>query len=402
MKKTKLLPYLFILSLVACCVEVDISVPGFPEMSEFFAVSDGMIQATIAINFLGFFLASLVYGPLSESYGRRNTMLAGNFILSLGATGCIFAPSIYWLLAARFIQGLGAATSAVVVFAMISDIYSGNKAVRLIALMNSILTTIMAIAPVLGGFINKAIGWRGNYGSVALVCFVSWSLLYLLLPETKKDLEDFDIKRIVKDYGHLLSSLIFVNASCVPSLLYSAYMSFVACAAFLYMETFGMSITVYSLHQASIVASFSLISILSDKIIRLLGERISIIAGMLLCSIGSVALLTLSLFFPYSPYLVTSSMTIFSIGFAICYPIIFLASLEIFPKAKGTASSAIMGMRACLCSGMVGLTGYFYDGQPITIAFAILSVVALVLVFTIYLFYSCLLCKAPHPAKCVK
>src|SRR5690606_12128003 len=151
------------------------------------------------------------------------------FLLSVGALGCVFAPSISWLLGTRFIQGLGAATSAVVVFTMITDVYSGTKAIRLVAWMNSILTTIMAIAPVLGGFINDAIGWRGNYGVVALVCIFSWILLVFLLPETKNDLEDFNIKKIFMAYVSLLSSFKFVSASLVPSLLYSAYMSFVAC-----------------------------------------------------------------------------------------------------------------------------------------------------------------------------
>ena len=248
-----LLP-LLILSIIACCIEVEISVPGFPEMARYFEVSDSLIQLTIAYNFLGFCLAGLFYGPLSESFGRRKIMIIGNAFLLTGAAGCVFAPGFDWLLFSRFIQGIGASTSAVVAFAMIADVYQGEKAAKLIGIMNSILTTLMAVAPVAGGFINKAVGWRGNYGAVAVICLISWILLLLLLPETKKDPQAFDLKKVMKDYRRLLSCGKFITFSVVPSLLYSTYMSFVACGSFLYMETFDLSIMAYTLHLGSIVA----------------------------------------------------------------------------------------------------------------------------------------------------
>ena len=111
-------------------------------------------------------------------------MLMGNGILAIGAIGCVIAPSISFLLFARFIQGLGAATSAVVVSAIIADRYKTKEASKLYGLMNAVFTTLMALAPVMGGFINNAIGWRGNYGVVALICGASWFLLMAFLPET--------------------------------------------------------------------------------------------------------------------------------------------------------------------------------------------------------------------------
>lgn len=154
----KLLFPLLILSLVVCCIETDMSAPSFPDMSKHFNVSKGMIQYTIAINFLGFCVASLFYGALSDSYGRRPIMVMGNAFMMVGALGCVWAPSIEMLLAARFIQGVGASTSAVVVFAMIADCYQGNEALKRIGIMNSALTIFMSVAPIAGSFLNQAIG----------------------------------------------------------------------------------------------------------------------------------------------------------------------------------------------------------------------------------------------------
>jgi MFS transporter, DHA1 family, multidrug resistance protein len=230
---------LLILSLITCCIEIDISVPGFPDMAKFFNVSEGAIQLTIAYNFLGFCLAGLFYGPLSDCYGRRKMMILGNGLLLIGAVGCAFAPSLFILFVSRFIQGLGASASAVVVFAMIADAYTGEKAIKLIGIMNSALTVLMAIAPIIGSFINQAVGWRGNYAIVATMSLISWLLLVFLLPETKKEFEPFHVNKVLNNYKTLFCNAKFLKSSLIPSLQCSAYFSFVACGVFLYTETFN-------------------------------------------------------------------------------------------------------------------------------------------------------------------
>ncbi|WP_320109909.1 MFS transporter [Wolbachia endosymbiont (group B) of Ischnura elegans] len=317
-----LLPFLLILSLIAKFIEIDISVPSFPDMVRYFNVSEGTIQLTIAYNFLGFCIGGLFFGPLSECYGRRRIMIIGNTLLLIGAVGCVFAPSVFSLLISRFIQGIGASTS-VVVFAIVADSYQGDKAIKFIGIMNSVLTVVMAIAPVLGSFINEIVGWRGNYATVAILCLISWVLLLFLLPETKKDRDIFSLKKMMKDYRKLLSSPRFVTLSLVPSLFSAAYMSFITCGPFLYMKTFGLSSTIYALHQGAIVGSFSLISLFSSKILKKLGAIWCVISGTSVGAIGSLLLVILSLIMPHSSYLVTLSMIIFSIGCAICQPVIF-------------------------------------------------------------------------------
>jgi DHA1 family bicyclomycin/chloramphenicol resistance-like MFS transporter len=358
----RFLPFLLILSMVACCIEIDISVPGFPEMTRYFQVGEGAIQMTIAYNFLGFCLAGFFHGPLSECYGRRAVMVWGNTLLTVGAVGCVFANSMEWLLMSRFLQGMGASTSAVVSFAIAADVYKGEKAARFIGLMNAAITCLMSIAPVIGGFINKAVGWRGNYTAVSGISVVSWLLLAFFLPETKKTLEKFHPKKVLNDYRKLFSSFKFLSFSLVPSIFCSAYMAFIACAPFLYMETYGLSILEYALHQGSIVGSFSVMSLTAGKVIQKMGARQGIIRGTAVALSGLGALFALGTSSWASPYAVTLFMVIFALGFAVVYPIVFAASLEVFPEMKGTASSAIMGARSFICAAAVGFMGSVYNG----------------------------------------
>ncbi|WP_419247366.1 multidrug effflux MFS transporter [Wolbachia endosymbiont of Rhagoletis indifferens] len=379
-----LLPFLLILSLIAKFIEIDISVPSFPDIVRYFNVSEGTIQLTIAYNFLGFCIGGLFFGPLSECYGRRRIMIIGNTLLLIGAVGCVFAPSVFWLFISRFVQGIGVSTS-VVVFAIVADSYQGDKAIKFIGIMNSVLTVVMAIAPILGSFINEAVGWRGNYATVAVICLISWILLLLALPETKKDRDIFSLKKTVKDYGKLLSSSKFVALSLIPSLFTSAYMSFITCGPFLYMETFGLPSKVYALHQGLIVGSFSLTSLFSGKILQKFGARWCVISGTSVGAIGSLLLVIFSVIMPHSSYLVTLSMIIFSIGCAMCQPVVLNASINVFPEIKGTASSALSVIRAFIMAIFIGLTSYVYNGQAISAAILVLSAVVLELVFTAYL-----------------
>ncbi|MBS0285798.1 MAG: MFS transporter [Proteobacteria bacterium] len=380
----KFLPFLFVFSLIASSVEIDISVPSFPDLAQYFAVPDSMVQLTIALNFLGFFIASLIYGPLSESFGRRKSMLLGNALLAIGALGCVFAPSISWLLAARFIQGLGASASAVIVFAMIADVYKGKEAVKLIGMMNALLTVLISIAPVMGGFINEAIGWRGNYGIVAAICVLSWLLIFAFLPETKEKFTPLEVKKILKDYRLLLGSKTFLSASMAPSLLYCAYLAFVACAAFLYMQTFALSMMAYTLHQATIVAFFSFTSFFSQNIINKFSTSTALILFTAVYLIGALLLVAFSFIFPLCALAVTLSMILIKLGFAICYSIIFAKSLEIFPHIKGTASSVIMSMRALLCAGFVWLASVAYNGQVLSVALVVFLAVTLAAATTVF------------------
>ncbi len=374
---------LLVLSLVACCIEVDISVPGFPDMATYFAVSEGEIQLTVAVNFVGFCFAALVYGPLSEAYGRRPLMVIGNLIMVLGAVGCVFAPDLPLLLLARFVQGVGASASAVVVFAMIADAYQGEKSARLIGVMNSFLTTAMALAPVLGGFINEAIGWRGNYSVVALVAVVSWVLLALYLPETRQERNIISMRKIITDFKKLLSSSRFMVYAIVPSTCGAAYFSFIACAAFLYQQTYQVNIVEYSLHQGIIVGAFSLVSSFSSNLSSRMGRHRSLLIGGAMGIGGALLMLTLSLLGECDAFATTLSMVLFASGAAIVYPLIFASSLEIFPDIRGAASSLIMSFRSLLISFSIALMGYFYNGTAYNVALIILGIMIVAFCLTL-------------------
>lgn len=360
-------PFLYIISLIACCIEVDISVSSFPALVKCFQTTESLAQHTVSINFLGFFISALIVGPLSDAYGRRPVMITGNAILMIGACMCVWAPTISALLLARLIQGIGAATSAVIVFTMIADTYKSTKATQLIGIMNCVFTCLMAASPIIGSYVNEVFGWRSTYAIVAIICIISWLSLTLALSETQPFKKSFKSKEVFFNILSLLKSKTFLQTSITPSLLYGAYLSFITSASFLYMQTFKLPMCLYAIHQATIVGVFALISLFSAKILKFIGALKCVHIGISLSVSGTLAFLCVSLLCP-TPALTTITVSAFTIGSALFYPVVFTSSLEIFPNIKGSATSLIMAKRAIIIAIATWITGNFYNGSPTNIA----------------------------------
>lgn len=386
MKLSKYFPYILIFSSVSAAIEIDLSLPSFPDIAKAFGVSEEVIEGTISVNFLGFFVSALFYGPLSDRFGRRPILLLGTLLFLLGSLGCAVAPTIEMILISRFVQGLGAAGSFVIVFTMISDVYKGNDATKWIGLLNAILTATMALAPILGGYLNLYFGWNSCYSFVALLTIIQLSLLYFFLPETRKG-EPINFKNVIRDYKNLLKSFRFIQSSFIPSLLAGGYMAFVAVIPFLYRDRLGMSLSEFSWHQASIIASFSLFSYYANKIATYFGEVKSALVGSFLsvAATGTIFILANFSNIP-SVKFTTPLMCLFACSCAVPFAIVFSASLSVVPDKNGPASSLLMSMRTLLCAFTVQFAATLYNGALFSTAAIVASccLISFVLALSFY------------------
>lgn len=358
-----------IISLLGCCMEIDISIPSFPSIMAFFGASEAQVQNTLSLNFLAFCLSGLFYGPLSEAWGRRGLMLFGATCFLVGALGCAFSYSIYQLMFWRFIQGLGASSTVVLGFAMISDRYSGDIAANYIGKVNAYITIFMASAPILGSLIINYFTWRANFTAVALIALVAWVLLIMQLPETKPEKKALQLKNILKDYWSILTHTEFLLYASMPNMLVTAYLTFVGSAAFYYINACNLSYFEYAAHQGLVVTCFSVMSFYAHKVVAKIGGKKAVKFGLYCCGM-SIALMTFFAFtLPFKPVLITSTMCLFAIGCAFPMSVTFAQSMEILPTLKGACSSLIMSSRLLISSIAIALTGVFFDGSMRPVAF---------------------------------
>lgn len=166
-----------ILSVAIVDMATDLYSVALPSIANYFKVEGSVVQLTISLNLVGFAVSGLIYGPLSDHYGRRPMMLIGMTIFTLASVMCYIADSIMLLILIRFIQGAGAGVAGVVGYAAIRDMYSGSEYSRVISKLNMVVALSPGIAPVVGSYIiSHGYHWKFLF----LLCH-SRQLLYLFL-----------------------------------------------------------------------------------------------------------------------------------------------------------------------------------------------------------------------------
>lgn len=362
MKFNRFFPYLLIFSAMSAAMEIELSLPSFPDIARAFNVTEEVIEGTISLNFLGFCISALFYGPLSDRFGRRPILLAGTVLYLIGSICCACASSIEMILAARLIQGLGAAGSFVIVFTMISDAFSEKEATHWIGMLNALLTATMAFSPILGGYLNACFGWTSCYTVIAGMAILQLILLCLYLPETRQG-KPVEVKEIVRDYCELTRSFRFMQSSFIPTLISGGYMAFVSVIPFLYRDELGMPLNEFSWHQAAMIGSFSLVSYFANRIANYFGPIRTALVGSFLSVVSTSVLFAFACFETIPPvWVISPLMCIFAGSCAIPFAVVFAASLSLVSGKNGPASSLLMSMRTLVCASTVQLAGNLYNG----------------------------------------
>ncbi len=383
--KFRWLPLTLILIIIPSFVEVDISLPGFPQMENYFHSSVADIQWTLGINFLGLCLFTLVYGPLSDVFGRRKIILFGCCLFFMGSMGCALSTSLNSLYIFRVLQGIGCSAIWVIGFAVASDAYAGDKGVRIFALLGSAISASITIAPMVGSFIVAGYGWRASYIFTAMLSFIALVMILLCLPETNLNrTKNTNIRIICSDYLKLITNLRYMSYSLTPSILVSALIVFISAIPFLYLEYFHMSFYKYAFYQALIGAVLAIFGYYSSRLHEKIGSANCIMLSVIICLIGNILLLGSSKLFPFSPTYFTTSMCIICAGSSIQFNLVFAKSLEIFPELRGSASSVITFFRLILFTLSIFIAAQFYTGTLFGTARIVSALITIGLILSLY------------------
>jgi len=375
----KLYEYLIIstviLIYILCCAEADIYVPAFPQMIEYFGIPESEIQLIISINFLSLCIASLVAGPLSDSFGRRIVVLGGLFVLMLSSIVMVMLNDYTTLLIWRFIQGIATSIAMVCGGAIFFDYYSDEKAGKLIGLLNAVITSAMAGAPILGAYLCKIFNWRANFITVMIISILVFLFFWLCIKESLsvEKQKPFKFTSIVKDYIRVLSNLTFICYCLIACFPFIAVVVYITNLSVIFVNHLGISLHDYSYYQASTGISFVVFSLASIKIISLKGADFAKNIGGILSIIGAVALFIVSLLDHTNAILICASMFILAAGGSIMTGTFGSKAISIFPDINGIALAACTALRLFIISISVGLTELYFDGtiMPVAVLFIV-------------------------------
>lgn len=333
--------WVLVLVTLSGTMAMHIFVPALPVAGEALGAEPSGMQQTITLYVIGLALGQLIYGPVSDTWGRRPALLVGLSLYFSASVLALFAPSLQWLVAARLLQALGGAAGITLGRAIVRDIAPPDRVTRDLALLNLLTLVGPGLSPIVGAYLADHFGWRAIY--VFLVCIGSAMLFcaWKLLPETNLNRRPLAITRIALDYGSLLANPRFaafmLGGACSSTALYP----YLATAPYIVHEQLGLPIRYVGWFAASTIVGAGLGTFLTRKLAgRWPAERFLYIGSGLGLGLATLFLCIQALGWLSAP-LLQALMVVMTFGAGMASP----AALS---RALGATTPALAGTAAGL------------------------------------------------------
>jgi DHA1 family bicyclomycin/chloramphenicol resistance-like MFS transporter len=339
---------------------IDTYLPSIPAIGRAFAVGPVAVQQTLSVFLFTFAFMMLFYGTLSDSFGRRPVILVALAVYTVGSVGAALAPSFGWLLAFRALQGLSAGAGSVIGQAIVQDRFSGAQAQKMMSHIMMVFGLAPAIAPVLGGWLHVAFGWRATFVFLALfgaaMLVLCWRLLPESLPPEKR--HAFHGVAIARNYVKVLSHPQFLLLSLSVGLAFGGLSLYIGSAANFVMEILHLPETAFAWMFIPLISGMVIGSAWGGKragshapaTMRAIGFGLMLLACVL--NVGYTAWAGDAITVPWA----VLPLMVYTFGLAVAMPAIQMGALSLFPDNRGLASSMlafIQMMSFALVSGLV-------------------------------------------------
>jgi DHA1 family bicyclomycin/chloramphenicol resistance-like MFS transporter len=359
-------------------ISTDLYLPSLPAIGAAFAVGNGEVQLTLSVFLAGFAVSQLVYGPLSDRFGRRPVILGGLTLYLLASIACALAPDIELLILARFLQAVGACVGPVLGRAVVRDIYGREGAARMLSYMGMAMALAPAVGPILGGFLQVWFGWRANFAVLAAFALVTLAGSLATLPETNrwKSAEATRPGRLIATYRDLLRHRSYLGYVIVTACTYSGIFSFISGSAFVLIGLLGLTPEVYGFCFAAIVVGYMAGAFASGRLTQRLGLERMVQLGTAIQVAGGLAGLALYAAGPVTVAGIVLPVAVFMAGTGIAMPNAQAGAIGPFPKVAGSAS-ALLGFFQMGLAALVGIAVGHGSGQSALAMMAAIALVAL-------------------------
>jgi len=218
-------------------------IPSMPALVLAFDTDMARVNLTFTVFLAGFAVSQIVYGPLSDRFGRRRVLLGGLVLYFVASVGCAVSSTIEALIAARFAQAVGACAGPVMAYAIVRDVYERERAARVLAYIGVAFAISPAIMPIIGGYLQAWFGWRANFLFLSAVAGSVLLAVWLMLGETiaQPDPRATRPGQIARTFVMLLRSREFLGYMLSVAFIFAGLMAYTASSAFLFIDTLGLS-----------------------------------------------------------------------------------------------------------------------------------------------------------------
>ena len=356
-------------------LSTDLYLPALPGMTAEFATDVARVQLTLSVFLIGFAVAQLFYGPLSDRYGRRPALLFGRLLYLASSLACMLAPSIDALIAARFFQALGACAGPVLGRAIVRDVYGPVQAARVLAYISGAMAIAPMIGPFIGGWLTVWFGWRANFAALALFSAVQTAVVFRLLGESNAHKDPLATRphRLLGNFRELIAGRAYLGYLLCAAFGYAALFSFISGSSFVLIGLHGLTPQWFGASFGLVVTGYIVGTLLTGRHTLRLGTSRMVMMGALLGTAAGSLMAVLALAGVESVWAILLPMFVFMVATGLVMPNAIGGALAPYPKMAG-AASALMGFVQMALAAAVGIAvGHAYDRSavPMTAAIAL-------------------------------
>lgn len=338
--------------------------PAMPEIVHAFGTTEAAVKMSLSLYFAGFAFAQLICGPISDGLGRRPVTLAFMTIYTLSSFLAVYAPNIETLIAARLLQGVGAAVGIAMSRAIVRDLFEHEQSVRIMNLIGIILAIGPAISPTIGGLTMELFGWHAIFLVMAFAGVVlALTVIFAMRETVVRDLSRIKPRQLVANYGALLRHRGFMTASLTNAGAPGALYALATLLPFVMMNRVGLTPSQFGLAMLMQSLSFLIGSVAARFLMRRHAAAKLVPLGLILIGTGALALAILTRIYEPSFYNVMGPVALYASGVGFVISPMTTAAMAPFPRIAG-AAAALFGFLQ-MGTGLLGGTLGALIGDPV-------------------------------------
>jgi DHA1 family bicyclomycin/chloramphenicol resistance-like MFS transporter len=359
---------------------IDFYLPAFPAMALAFGTDEKHVQLTLAAYFLGLSIGQLAYGPVADRFGRRIPLLTGVGLFTVASLACAYAPTLEWLIGARFVQALGGCAGMVIARAVVSDKCDAVGSAKVFSQLMLVMGLAPILAPMLGGLLVNTTGWQSIFLVLTGFSALAGLAVALGLPESlPAHVPRQPLSGALRQYGRLLADPIFVGHALTGGVAIAGMFAYIAGSPFVFIKLYGVPAEHFGWLFGINAAGFILVAQVNARLLAKRGPAFLLARTVWLYLAGGLALLAVSSLHTAHlwPLLIPLFVCIASLGCIV--PNASACAMNGQGARAGSASAMLGCLQFSVAAGAAALVGVLHDGSAMPMAMVI-SLCAIVVV----------------------
>ena len=367
--KIKLVVILAYMSALAP-LSTDMYLPALERVKQGFATSEFYAQLSVASFFVAFALGQLVYGPLSDKFGRKKPLYAGITLFIAASLACVSFDNIYAFIFFRFLQALGGCAGVVLARAIVNDKFELHEAAAMFALMMVVGSLAPMLAPTFGGFVLEFFPWQAIFTILFALGILLFIFIFFGLDESAEIKNDAAISAaaVARDYGEILRNKEFMRYTLGFAVAMSALFAYITGSSFIFLDYYGLSERAFGAVFGINALGMTLVSALNAKLVQKREPAALLNFGLIAMFAMSLILLACSMLdLPFICFELSLFALLSSLGFIA--PNATTLAMALFKGGRSGAASAVLGTTQFAIAGAVSfIVGAVGANEPLLLA----------------------------------